>query len=338
MHNGDAMSSFALHHAGCVSFALVLAAAALLPACGGRVQPVGLGGQDAGVTVCQDNPCVTTLATDLDGFSALAADGNNVYWTRPDTPGQGAVMKVPVAGGAPSLVASTASFGESFGIALDANHVYSAGTDGYVFAAPISGPPAATVLATTYHDAWGIAVDAANVYWGTADFPGYILKAPLAGGEPTVLATATNSPRKVLVDDANVYWIGGPGAVVVSVPKSGGMPVTLATSTITGGDMVLVGDRIYWINYPGTAIFETPVGGGPTTTFASGFQMAWYIATDGRAIYVSDFDAGTIDKLPLDGGPMVTLASGVGGPSLIAADDTSVYFEANTSLMKLTPK
>lgn len=336
LHYGPGMTSF---RSPAVRVAVVLALG--LFGCAGKLQQDGPGpGGDAGAPgpVCPDVPCTTTLESDSYGFSVLTVDHGYVYATRIGDPDTGAVLKIPAAGGAPSVVVSTPTFGTSYGLVVDGPNVYASASAGFVFTAPIGGASSASVLVSTPPDAWGIALDAQSIYWSTADDPGFIETAPRAGGVPTILATVTASPRKVLVDDTRVYWIGGgPGDTLSSVAKTGGPPTVLATSSVAGQDMVRVGDFIYWITYAGTEIFRTPARGGPTTTFASGFGFTFALATDGQALYVGDFDGSVVQKVPIEGGPAVVVAQ-VYHPYLLAVDDTSVYVASDLSLLRVTPK
>jgi hypothetical protein len=86
-----------------------------------------------------------------------------VYWTDSN----GAVMSVPIAGGAARTVAS-AQTNPQF-VAVDATRVYwvNVGTglsDGQVLSAPKGGGRAVT-LAGTLNSPGGFAIDATNAYW-----------------------------------------------------------------------------------------------------------------------------------------------------------------------------
>ena len=107
--------------------------------------------------------------TDPDAWR-FAIDGKNVYWAIPPargTCGTGVVMKAPLTGGNPIVVA--AGLGKVSALAVDATSIY-----------------------------WASAPD---------DFSGSTLtKMPLAGGPPVELASAEQYIFRIVVDSANVYW------------------------------------------------------------------------------------------------------------------------------------
>lgn len=130
-------------------------------------------------------------------------DANSVYWTAGtasyDT---GAVMKVPLAGGAAVALASGAPEPDS--IAVDATAVYwTTGKGGTVMKVPLAGGTITTLASGS--SAWAIAVDAASVYWATGS-EGSVLKVPLAGGPIVTLASGQADTAAVAVDASSVYW------------------------------------------------------------------------------------------------------------------------------------
>jgi hypothetical protein len=137
----------------------------------------------------------TTLAS-ADRMAAsggIAVDAKSVYWVYSmwiyaAAPGgggvfsgpstcTGTVVKVPIAGGAPTTLAS-GQFCPGGQIAVDATAVYWV-TDGSVMAVPLAGGTPIT-LASGQNANGGLAIDATSVYWtvGTADGDGAVLKAP----------------------------------------------------------------------------------------------------------------------------------------------------------------
>src|SRR6476659_6473839 len=117
----------------------------------------GLGGAGGGGTP-------TVLAANEPGAWAIAVDATDVYWTNQDAR---TVMKVPIAGGTPVMLARGATAAQP----------------------------------------WDVAVDSGRVYWNDYASPGSVMTAPLAGGAATTLAGQQDGPRNMAIAGARVYWI-----------------------------------------------------------------------------------------------------------------------------------
>jgi hypothetical protein len=208
--------------------------------------------------VSGSNPNPGTLSA-----SSIAVGGGYVYWG--DLSDQ--IMRIPVAGGTPELLASGTYVTE---IALDETNLYA--TSGKsVIEVPLAGGPVTTLATGTFPAS--IAVDADDVYWSDngmemhdPDYPpdvqganvnfGMVMKTPLQGGSATTLATSVGTRRGweasfVAVDASNVYWLentsGDPGQVV-KVPIVEGNAVTVACATATLS-MAIDATSVYFGDY-----------------------------------------------------------------------------------------
>jgi hypothetical protein len=154
--------------------------------------------------VCQP----VTLAFGQNGALGIAVDATSVYFTT--FYDDGAVMKVPLAGGTAIALASAQD--SPMSLVVDGVNVYWTNWDGgTVMAAPIGGG-SATTLASGQSSPQGIVVDATSVYFTTggtsaANYDdGTVMKVPIGGGPATALATGQNYPLGIAVDATSVYW------------------------------------------------------------------------------------------------------------------------------------
>jgi hypothetical protein len=146
------------------------------------------------------------LAADPHAFG-IAVDASSVYWT--DIDQKGHVMKVPIAGGAPTTLAASSCNAPD--LAIDSTSAYWVNESTFLMKVPLAGGAAVT-LATGYPRALeGVAVDSTNVYW--SDGTGALVKTPVAGGETITLVTFAQfdqldqlSPSVIVVDGTSVYW------------------------------------------------------------------------------------------------------------------------------------
>ena len=146
----------------------------------------------------------------------------NVYWTNQDAR---TVMKVPIAGGTPVMLATGAT--------------RRAGT-------------------------LGRRRRRGAVYWNDYDSPGSVMTAPLAGGAPVRWWRRSRTARATSPSRArNVYWInlwilGNNSGAVMTAPLAGGAPVALASAQDDPNGIAVDGANVYWTNLGGT-IMKLPM-------------------------------------------------------------------------------
>jgi hypothetical protein len=186
-------------------------------------------------------------------------DDTSVYWTEQTA---GAVMKVPLTGGTPSVVTTANS---PWDIALDATNVYWTSTVDGVMKAP-KGGGAATALSTpgpTLPTA-GIAVNATNVYWGS-QFPAGVSTVPVQGGPQSVVyaETMATAAGALALEETSLYWADMSNAVHAG-PLGGGTAVTLATGQSEVNAIAVDATSVYLLvnGYPsngqGSVVMLTP--------------------------------------------------------------------------------
>jgi hypothetical protein len=209
------------------------------------------------------NGVTTTLATGITSVTDLAVDDTYVYWCNEGTYDKlfvdGALMRVPRAGGSTSVVLSPTT--NPYALAVDANNIY--WTDystSTLYEMPLAGgTPLALASPVQY-----FTIDTKYAYYanylGTG--MGAIAKVALSGGNPTILASDLTYPSYIAVDGTNAYWTGYvPNGVpsngakdygVMSVSLNGGTPSVLVSGQIyyaivaTGSDIFFATDTAVW--------------------------------------------------------------------------------------------
>jgi hypothetical protein len=288
---------------------------------------------------CSGGQCqLVVLYTDVTGPLNVTVDASYLYWTNNQS---GAIWRVPIAGGAPTQLASGPA--GAWGIAVDSAQVYWTNQkSNTVMMAPlagVTGTEAPVTIASGQAQPLGIAVNSSYVMWSNwAD--GVVSAVPLGqaadAGAPIPLATSQVHPRQLrLADPQNLYWgsDNNPGSVVAgNLPMllGGGSPRTVARGGF--GQVYGIATNsvdVYWVTpgLTGAAMFAPLAGTNATPTLAASTSGAFDVVVDATGVY---FANGTsIRKAPLGGlpagGVAATVVSGV-APSGMAIDDTSLYW------------
>ena len=222
---------------------------------------------------------------------ALALQGSNLFFTTQKAgSNQFSVMRVPVGGGTPEMIAQETGTTLSGGLCVDANAVYFArGSD---LVALHGG--AESTLATVSGDVWGCASDGINVYLiantvRTGGTSGLLARVPAGGGNLEALASP--AAPSVLTLDGQAVFVG----------------------TIGNRDSGKV------LRFADGAMMDIS-----TATFVEG------IGTDATDVYWTDAEsgsAGSVKHAPKNGGPVTTVvASQVGFPQGVALDGPYLYW------------
>ncbi len=216
-----------------------------------------------------DGGAPTTLASAQPALWGIAMDSTSLYWMNGEA-GTAAVVKVPLAGGTVTTLASApaGSYAASVvgALAVDATFVYWVARDA-VMRVPIEGGKPATLAPSGAGVHTGIALSATDVYWTSADFEGLapddatgaVMSVSKNGGTAATVASGQRVPWSVAVDATSVYWttawqcaLKHDGAVacpltVMKAPLCGGAPTTLSSDQ--GGEILAVdATSVYWLS------------------------------------------------------------------------------------------
>lgn len=237
----------------------------------------------------------TVLAAGLYLPSPLAVDATDVYFLTSD-----ALLKVPVAGGVPSVVAPATNASYS-AVALDDDNVYWTNYDapGSAQQTPKAGGAVVTVDADEY--AAGLVLADDKMCW--ASFGQNAIKcAPTAGGPAAVFAANQNAPRwGIAADSTHLYWM-----------TEGDFPMQLWSGALDGST-------------PPAQIGESPTDASYATTMVVDSTYVYFVVP-----YCE------IARIPIGGGPALStiVDPAVGCPRFMTADADNLYYTSEIGVTK----
>ena len=314
-----------------------LASLVLLAACGARTD---LGGKHAAAgsdASTGDGGCAPEIVSqDSQGASALALDGDVVFWGTQD----GLVRTRDLAGTTTTLTDAGTTIDS---IAVDAQYVYYATTGSIRRVPRAGGSPSDFVTSAGQPFALAISsnpsLGASALYWldyGSGIAAGSVHAKGQGGAEMTLL-DGLDTPGGLAVDDDYAYVpaafadIGGLTyqGPLFHVDKVGGGHSTLASNLQEPSSVVVFDGDLYYVEQVGPngldggGVRKVPVGGGvPTTALHSGGGLLLDVAADASGVYATATNAGT--------GSLVRASAGA-TPNELASTPNAVYGMVRTS-------
>jgi len=214
-----------------------------------KTRPGAKGGSDGALAPLQVAPKVLALAD-----PAVASDGGNLYWLAPaDDKTKLDIMRMPIAGGTPSKIATGDRSARLLFIVADKKYVYWP-EGGRLAKVPVGGGTPSEVAKVVY--AWAAVSDGHYLYWSDSpgDNMGTIRRAPVDrgadGGSAETLASGFSYPVSLAVDEKSLFFVNydADDGGVYRVSKSGGSTVTLVRGQNHPKRIALDDRSVYWIN------------------------------------------------------------------------------------------
>ena len=178
--------------------------------------------------------------------TAVAVDGQHVYWTNPLG---GTIGRANLDGAGASEFFITGA-GEPLGLAVDGQHVYWTSNAGNTIGrANLDGSsPDNNFITTPGSNPNSVAVDGQHVYWTTS---GSIGRANLNGSSPdqTYIDLSGAAPNGVAVDGRHIYWTSYPGVIgSANLDGSDVEPSFILAGDVDPFGVAVDGQYIYWAN------------------------------------------------------------------------------------------
>ena len=308
----------------------------------------GLGVQQALLVSATDGSNVQTLAEGpaCSGAIAPAADGTYAYWvTNRSGTDAWRIERVPLAGGASSVIYTASGFNSITALAHDDRHLYwieeNSVDAGYVRRCTFAscGQVTETIFsAPTIDMATNLAITTDRVVFGARRYgppSDRIISVPKSGGAAIDIAMASDFPRTIVTDGAAAYWIDSTS--VHAVPLAGGTVTTLASGLAPSFGLSVDGQRVAWTERPNTTtpfsgrVRAVPKAGGAIETLVANAAspLVVQLAGNGELLYAD----GVIDYLPgstsgiyrrTQTGSIVGVVGGIAGARSIAVNANHV--------------
>ena len=260
----------------------------------------------------------------------------------------GSVLRVPLRGGQPTLVASGFIFHKPVltetSVILGEDNASVIDDSSAIVSIPIEGGAPTTIVTLANNDSLttGPVTDGTYVYF--ADQSG-IEAVPLAGGStsPAPVTLAPSLSAAIGVFGQRLLFFLPQGDVdSVSLPPESNSPVTtLGTSAAGPTDVMPCGADACWLGEGAEAMMRIDPAGGPIAVMPLPSDLArpLNVVFDGADFYIIDGGSGTTERLgrmAADGSASVILATmPADGGGSVAVDDECVYWSNSLGIFSL---
>jgi hypothetical protein len=271
----------------------------------------------------------------LHGFSypqAIAVSGGLLVLALCSSPVASPLVELPVAGGDPVAIATSADCGVFE--TISGGTVYWS-NDAGIFASALAAPGMPTTFQTTT-TARAVAATSTLLYWESFDsmtMKGSLSRAPLAGGAVETLTS--QKATSLRLDAEQAYW--GEATGLYAVPHTGTTPVKLAGVEVPGAiDVDATSLYVMEQGMTGGGIVSVPLVGGTPKALAP-MAATFALKVDGDTLYWLDYGDGKVYQMSLSKGTTRVLAEGLGGATnaQLAVDATAVYWLSDQSVYKM---
>ena len=228
----------------------------------------------------------------------LAADDTHVYFAdwHDDK-----IKRIPVAGGAPTVVTSGSSLILHRGLALDSTHVYW-GDHAGIRRLPKAGGAVQVLAADT--QSVKLAVDGTHVYWSVwGSGTGQVRRVAKTGGAIQNVVTGRDDPYGLALDATTVYFTELGTGQVYRVGKDGTGLTAYVAADISPymAETIAVNDtHVFWTDTTGThtgRVRRVLKGGGTVENLALGLFGPRDVTLTSTHVYWGDYDG--VWRLPI---------------------------------------